>query len=180
MCNKLKNFKKARYSSLLNLSVKNSVLRIQGPLGTNYVKIPAVLQVKVIEPKNYFYVGLGFCRDRKKSLARLNSFFSIVNDSCRHTVFGSIFFLELDGLGFKFTSVDSSNACKSVIGMNLGYSNEIFYCVHSKRLKVVGQDPRKLLFYSADFPYLKNEIHSIANMKKPDRYKKKGFFLSGL
>jgi len=181
MHNYLKNFKKIRHSRLLSLTMKNNILNIKGPLGTNYINVPSNLSLRICSKRNFFYVGLGSSKIKmNKQLAHLNSFISIVKASCYCCVFGDLSFLNLEGLGFKFCSLEQTGDNSSYINlvMSLGYSEDISYNVHKKRAKVFIKSSRTLYLYSPDYSYLQNESYSIRGIKKPDKYKQKGFFIS--
>jgi len=173
MFSKLSRFKKFKYSSLLNFTIKGQKLRIKGPLGINYIGIPETVFVSLNDQKNVFYISLHPGVSLKQKHSYLTSISSAIISSSRSLIFGDMTFLNLEGLGFKFVSVVKAQGIN--LEMSLGYSTNVYYLSNFKRIRFYIKSPRNLYIYSSDYSVLQNESFSILNLKKPDKYKNKGF-----
>lgn len=172
MCYKLK------YSSLLSLKKKNSILYIKGPLGYNILKIPSTIIFLVDYKKQIIYFYSKKIKSKKEIY--LYSFLSIFLNTCRSLVFGELISLNLNGLGLKFldiTNLKKNNDRVGFLIMNLGYSDLVYYFLNYNHSIFFLKDNRNIICFSSDYSFLCNQISTLFNLKKPDRYKKKGFTL---
>jgi hypothetical protein len=181
MCYKLK------YSSLLSLKLidqiidgrLNIMLIIKGPLGINILKIPSdKIVIFWCNKRNIIFL---YSKNNKQD-NHLSSFISIFLNSCRTVIFGDLIGLNLKGLGLKFLSLSDliSSKNKKRLGclvLNLGYSKAVKYYLDYNYSIFFLENNRNILCYSTDFSYIRNKIFFLIGLKKPDRYKKKGFSL---
>lgn len=180
MRSKLNKLKKIKHSSLLHFTVKNQTLQIKGPLGINYINIPSSVLITVYPSSRVLYVSLHSNSFTNKKIPYLTSVFSAIQSSCQSILFGDLTSLNLEGLGFKFSSINADNSKTLNLLMSLGYSKDVHYTVNSRRVKLYIKSPRNVYAYSSDYSLLQNESHKILNLKVPDKYKNKGFYIKNL
>ena len=180
MCSKLV-LKRSKYSSLLTISMMSGVLSVKGPLGINYLKIPSsdLFEVKVDGALKCLIIAVSLENYRGKSARmKINSFISIFEMLCYTSIFGSMSFLHLEGLGLRFVGLNNLLNNRSELKMKLGNSAMDFYYFSGFRAKAFIKDPRNLILYGIDFSILRNIGYSIVSLKKPDKYKSKGLSIS--
>ena len=163
---------KLKYSSLIQLTKKNSVLYLKGPLGINKLKIPQ--EVKVILG-NQNRILIGSDNKSKKIANRIASILRLFLNSCYGLVFGHITMLNLQGLGLKFLELNpvstiTSNQCLS---MTLGYANPINFFINLDCLICFFKDNRNVYFYSTDYSYLSNQSVKLRLLKRPNKFHKR-------
>jgi ribosomal protein L6P/L9E len=94
---------KLKYSSLLYLQKKNSILYIKGPLGKNLLKVPNDIKVSLDTSNRFIIFSVKESKNKKKGNA--SGFLSIFLNSCRTVVFGYFLGLNIKGLGLKFLQI---------------------------------------------------------------------------
>lgn len=180
MCSKLV-LKRFKYSSLLTVSSTSGILSIKGPLGVNYLRVPSsdLFEVKADDTFKTLIIAASLENRRGKSVRmNINSFISTFEMSCYSVTFGSMSFLCLEGLGLRFVDFNNISHEQVELRMKLGNSAMDFYYFSSFRVKPFIKDPRNLILYGIDFSILRNIGYSIVSLKKPDKYKSKGFSIS--
>lgn len=178
MYNKLKKYNQLKYSSLLNIIFKNQVLRIKGPLGVNYVRIPSPIKIIIDPLEKKLLIGLRTNVFLKKKLPFIRSTSAIISTSCRTAVLGDLLFIGLEGLGLKFVSKSLFSFPFLSLSISLGLSEPLLYFLHKLRARFFIKAPRQLLLYSTDYSFIQNNSRSILNLRVPDKYKQKGFFVT--
>jgi hypothetical protein len=83
---------KLKYSSLICLTKKNSVLYLKGPLGTNQLKISQEIKV-ILSNDNRIIIGSD--NQSKNTVNRLESLLCLFWNSCYGLVFGHLTMLNL-------------------------------------------------------------------------------------
>ena len=169
---------KLKYSSLLSFKKKNnSILHVRGPLGKNTIKVPSTISFLLNNEKQTIIFHSKTFRNNKK--VHLYGFLSTFSNSCRTLVFGDLIGLNITGLGLKLLGVSTTSPKERTgfLSMNLGYSDTVNHFIDYNRSLLFFQNNRNILFYSTDYSFIRNQVFRILWLKKPGRYKKKGFTL---
>ena len=96
-------YHKLKYSSLIYLTKKNSVLYLKGPLGINRLKIPQEVNI-ILGSQNRILIGSTV--QSKKIANKIESVLCLFLNSCYGLVFGHLITLNLQGLGLKFLQLN--------------------------------------------------------------------------
>lgn len=161
---------KLKYSSLIYLTKKDSVLYLKGPLGTNQLKIPQKIKV-ILGNKNRILIGSD---DQSKNVVnRIESILSLFSNSCYGLVFGHLTTLNLQGLGLKFLQLNQVSSNYSCLAITLGYANPVNFFINKYCLTCFFKDNRNIYLYSSDFRYLSNQSVKLSLLKRPNKFHKR-------
>ena len=163
-------YRKLKYSSLIHLTKKNSVLYLKGPLGTNQLKIPK--EVKVILG-NGNRILIGSDNQSKNVVNRIESILSLFLNSCYGLVFGHLTTLNLQGLGLKFLQLNKVSPSYNCLSITLGYANPIDFFINKYCITCFFKDNRNIYLYSSDYSYLSNQSVKLSLLKRPNKFHKR-------
>lgn len=162
---------KIKYSSLLFLKKKNSILYLKGPLGKNYLKVPYNVGLYIDTSKKIIIFYPIKCFNKKKK--NLLGFLSIFKNSCQTLVFGDLTSLNIKGLGLKFLEIIPISLKKKYLSMSLGYADSVNFIIDNNRIIVFFQDIRNVWIYSTDYAYLRNKVLILISLKIPNKFQKR-------
>ena len=163
---------KLKYSSLLTIKKKNSIIYINGPLGSNSINIPNSIKIVLNSCNNYilFHFGkLSIKKNKRNWLGFLSQFHSV----CRNLVFGDLVALNIKGLGLRFLNINKLSNNEKYLSMRLGYSNSINRIINSNCFIYFFKDNRNIIIYSVDFGFLRNEISNLISLKPYNKFIKR-------
>jgi ribosomal protein L6P/L9E len=161
---------KLKYSSLIQLTKKNSVLYLKGPLGINQLKIPQEVKV-ILGSQNRILIGSD--NKSKKTANRLASVLRLFLNSCYGLVFGHLTTLNIQGLGLKFLELNPISIGTNCLSMTLGYANPVNFFININCLICFFKDNRNIYFYSTDYGYLSNQSVKLSLLKRPNKFHKR-------
>ena len=163
-------YHKLKYSSLIHLTKKNSVLYLKGPLGINKLKIPQ--EVKVILG-NQNRILIGSDNKSKKIANRIASILRLFLNSCYGLVFGHLTTLNLQGLGLKFLQLNKASPSYNCLSITLGYANPVNFFINKYCITCFFKDNRNIYLYSSDYGYLSNQSVKLSLLKRPNKFHKR-------
>jgi ribosomal protein L6P/L9E len=162
---------KLKYSSLLHLKKKKSILYIKGPLVKNYLKVPNEIKFTLDICNKSITFSFRELKNKKKS--NLRGFLSIFSNSCRTIVFGDFIGLNIKGLGLKFLKINNVALQQKSLLMNLGYSDPVNFSFSPQQSKFFFKDIRNIYIFSIDYSYLRNQTFTLLSLKKPNKFRKR-------
>jgi ribosomal protein L6P/L9E len=162
---------KLKYSSLLYLQKKKSILYIKGPLGKNYLKVPNEIKFHLDSCNKFIIFSFRKLKNKKKS--NLRGFLSIFLNICRTVVFGDFIGLNIQGLGLKFLKINNVALQQKSLLMNLGYSDPVNFSFSPKQSKFFFKDIRNICIFSIDYSHLRNQTFTLLSFKKPNKFRKR-------
>lgn len=163
-------YHKLKYSSLIHLTKKNSVLYLKGPLGINQLIIPQEIKV-ILGNDNRILIGSD--NQSKNTVNRLESILCLFLNSCYGLVFGHLTTLNLQGLGLKFLQLNQASVNYNCLSISLGYANSINFYINKYCVTCFFKDNRSIYFYSSDFSYLSNQSIKLSLLKRPNKFHKR-------